>query len=45
MKIKFNSDNNLPLSKSLKFDAMTINIRSIFKKGGKLYPQFFLYQL
>ena len=45
MKIKFNSDDNLSLNKSLKFDAMTINIRSVFKKFGKLYQQFFLYEL
>ena len=32
MKIKFNSDDNLPLNKPLKFHNMTITIRSIFKK-------------
>ena len=42
IKIKFNSDDNLPLKKPLKFDAMTIIIRSVFGKGGKLYPQLFL---
>ena len=36
MKIKFNSDNDLPLNKPLKFHAMTIIIRSIFEEGGKL---------
>ena len=30
MKIKFNSDNNLPLRKPLKFHSMTITIRSAF---------------
>ena len=30
MKIRFNSDDNLPLSKPLKYLAMTIIIRSIF---------------
>ena len=30
MKIKFNSDNDLPLNKPLKFHAMTIIIRSVF---------------
>ena len=42
MKIKFNSDDNLPLNKPLKFHNMTITIRSIFKEHGKLYPQVFL---
>ena len=41
MKIKFNSDNDLPLNKLLKFHAMTIIIRSVFE-DGKLYPQLFL---
>ena len=41
MKIKFNSDDDLPLSKPLKFHLMTISIRSVFE-GGKLYPQVFL---
>ena len=36
MKIKFNSDDNLPLNKPLKFHLMTIAIRSAFKKDGKL---------
>ena len=35
MKIKFNSDNDLPLNKPLKFNAMIIIIRSIFEEGGK----------
>ena len=42
MKIKFNSDDNLPLNKKLKFHNMVITIRSVFKEGGKLYPQVFL---
>ena len=32
MKIKFNSDNNVPLNKPLKFHNVTITIRSVFKK-------------
>ena len=43
MKIKFNSDDNLPLSKPLKFRLMTIIIRSPFEEEGKLYPQLFLH--
>ena len=42
MKIKFNSDNNLPLNKSLKFHNMTIIIRCAFSEDGKLYLQVFL---
>ena len=38
MKIKFNSDDDLPL-KPLKVHAMTIIIRSVFEEGGKLYLQ------
>ena len=39
MKIKFNSDDDLPLNKPLKFQNITITIRSVFREGGKLYPQ------
>ena len=42
MKIKFNSDEDLPLNKPLKFYAMNIIIRSVFEEDGKLYPQVFL---
>ena len=42
MKIKFNSDDDLPLKKPLKFHAMTIIIRSVFEEDGKLYAQIFL---
>ena len=42
MKIKLNSGDNLALSKPLKFHNMTITIRSVFEKDGKLYPQDFL---
>ena len=42
MKIKFNSDDGLPLNKLLKFPSMTIVIRFVFEEDGKLYPQAFL---
>ena len=42
MKIKFNSDDDLPLNKPLKFHLMTVTIRSVFEEDGKLYPQVFL---
>ena len=41
LKIKFNSDDDLPLNKQLKFHNMTITIRSVFEVDGKLYSQFF----
>ena len=41
IKIKFNLNDDLPLSKPLNFHAMTIIIRSIFEEDGRLYPQFF----
>ena len=42
LKIKFNSDDDLPLKKPLKFHLMTITIRSVFEEDDKLYPQVFL---
>ena len=42
MKIKFNSDDDLPLNKPLKIRLVTITIRSVFKEDGKLYLQVFL---
>ena len=39
MKMKFNSDDDLPLRKPLKFHATTIIIRCFFEEDGKLYPQ------
>ena len=49
MKIKFNSDDDLPLNKPLKFHIMTKTIRSVFEEDGNLYPQVFqddtLYEL
>ena len=42
MKIKFNSDDDLPINKPLKFRLMTITIRSVFEEDGKLYLQVLL---
>ena len=42
MKIKFDSDNKLPLNKQLKFLSVTIVIRSDFEEDGKYYSQAFL---
>ena len=41
-KIKFNSDDNLPLNKPLKFYDMTVTIRCVFSEDNKLYPQVLL---
>ena len=42
MKIKFNSDDNLPLNKTLKLYNITIVIRFVFEEHGKFYPQVYL---
>ena len=42
MKIQFDSDDNLPLNKVLKFSVLTIIIRNVFEKDGKYYPQILL---
>ena len=42
MKMKFNSDDNLPLNKMIKLHMLTVIVRSVFEKNGKYYPQVFL---
>ena len=42
MKIKFDSDDDLPLNTLLKFRILTIAVRCIFEKDDKYYPQIFL---
>ena len=42
MKIKFNSDDDLPLNKSRELRLITITIRHGIKEGNKFYPQVFL---
>ena len=42
MKTKFNSDDDLPLNKQLKFINLTIIVRTAFEEDGKRYPQIFL---
>ena len=41
IKIKFNSDDNLPLNKPLKFNITTITIRSFLKKMVNFIRKFF----
>ena len=43
MKIRFNSDDDIPLNKVLNFHPLTIVIRSIFGNDGKYYPQIYLH--
>ena len=48
MKIKFNSDDDIPLNKVLNFLIITVNVimlqkyRNIFEKDSKYYPKCFL---
>ena len=42
MKIKFNSDDELPLNKMIEILTMTIVVRAIFHQNKKHYPQFCL---
>ena len=42
MKIKFNSDDHLPLNKIPKLHMLTIIVRSVFEEDGKYHPQVFL---
>ena len=42
MKIKSNSDDNLPLNEQLKFLSVTIIVRRASEEDGKHYPQVFL---
>ena len=44
MKIKFNSDDDIPLNKELYFLTITVIVRNIFVKDGQYYPQIFLDQ-
>ena len=42
MRIRFSSDDNLPLNKILKLCMLTTIARSVFEEDGKYYPQFSL---
>ena len=41
-KVKFESDDDLPMNKSVKLRLLTIIIRSVFSEDGKFYPELFL---
>ena len=42
MKIKLNSDDDLPLNKILELHMLAIVVRSVFEGDGKYCPQVFL---
>ena len=42
VKIRVNTDDNVPLNKQLKFPSLTIIIRCVFQNDRKLYPQVYL---
>ena len=42
MKIKFNTDDNLPLNKPLKLHLFTIIVTCIFEEDCKFYLQLYL---
>ena len=41
-KVKFESDDDLPMNKPVKLRLLTIIIRSVFSEDGKFYPELFL---
>ena len=41
-RIKFNSDDDLPLNKIMKLHMLTVIVSSVFEEDGKYYPQVFL---
>ena len=41
-KIKFESNDDLPMNKPIKLRLLTIIIRSLFSEDGKFNPQLFL---
>ena len=42
LKIKFNSDDELPLNKTVEIPSMIIVTRTVFDENNKYYPQVFL---
>ena len=41
-KVGINTDDDLPLKKSLKFLTLTANINLVFRVDNKLYPEIYL---
>ena len=44
MKIKFESNDDLPLGKMLNIPVCIIIVRSVFEEDGKYYPQVLLHK-
>ena len=44
MKIKFNSDDELPLNKTIEISTMTIVVGVVFHENNKYYPETFLHE-
>ena len=42
MKLNFNSDDELPLNKTIEFPSMIIVLRAVFHENRKYYPHVFL---
>ena len=42
IKIKFNSDDELPPNETIEIPSITIVTRAVFHKSNKYYPQVFL---
>ena len=42
MKIKFNSDDKLPLNKTIEIPTITIIVRAVFHENNKYYTQVFI---
>ena len=42
MKIKFDSDDKLPLNKTIEIHSMILVVRAVFHENNKHYPQVFL---
>ena len=42
MKTKINSDDELPLNKTIEIPSVIIVVRAVFHQNNKYYPQFFL---
>ena len=42
IKVRFESNDDLPMNKPIKLRLLTIIIRCVFSEDGKFYPQLFL---
>ena len=42
IRFKFNSDDRLPLNKTIKLHNLPVIVRTAFGKDGRYYPQLFL---